>query len=57
MEGSASKGEIVFAGTIDNERIRKEVIDYLEGGFKTYRLKYLKYNMPKTIQGSKEGEN
>ena len=49
MSGTASKGEIVFAGTVDNEKIRKEVIDYLEGGINTYKLKYLKYNMPKDI--------
>ncbi len=53
MTGTASSGEIVLSGTVDNENIRKEIIDYLEGGLTTYRLKYLKYNMPKAMDGSK----
>jgi len=50
MTASATKGEIVFSGAIDNEDVRTEVIKYLEGGLTTYRLKYLKYNIPKKLK-------
>jgi len=50
MTASATKGEIVFAGAIDNETVRAEVIKYLEGGLTTYRLKYLKYDIPKELK-------
>ena len=50
MTASATKGEIVFSGAIDNEDIRAEVIKYLEGGVPTYRLKYLKYDIPKQLK-------
>jgi len=49
MISSATKGEIIFSGAIDNEDVRKEVIRYLEGGEPTYRLKYLKYNILKKL--------
>jgi len=50
MTASATKGEIVLSGAIDNEDVRTEVIRYLEGGLTTYRLKYLKYNIPKKLK-------
>ena len=50
MIASATKGEIVLSGTIDNEDVRTEVIKYLEGGLTTYRLKYLKYNISKKLK-------
>ena len=50
MTASATKGEIVFSGAIDNEDVRSEVIKYLEGGVPTYRLKYLKYDIPKQLR-------
>jgi ABC-type lipoprotein export system ATPase subunit len=50
MTASATKGEIVLSGAIDNEDVRSEVIKYLEGGLTTYRLKYLKYNIPKKLK-------
>ena len=50
MTASATKGKIVFSGAIDNEGVRSEVIKYLEGGLTTYRLKYLKYNIPKKLK-------
>jgi len=50
MTASATKGEIVFSGAIDNEDVRSEVIKYLEGGLTTYKLKYLKYNIPKKLK-------
>jgi len=50
MTASATKGEIVLSGAIDNEDVRLEVINYLEGGLTTYRLKYLKYNISKKLK-------
>lgn len=50
MTASATKGEIVLSGAIDNEDVRTEVIRYLEGGLTTYRLKYLKYNISKKLK-------
>lgn len=51
MTASSTKGEVVFSGAIDNENVRKEVIQYLEGGISTYTLKYLKYNIQKQLEG------
>lgn len=51
MTATATKGEIVFSGAIDNEEVREEVIKYLEGGLTTYRLKFLKYDIPKKLKG------
>lgn len=50
MIASATKGEVAFSGAIDNEDVRKEVIKYLEGGLTTYKLKYLKYDIPKKLK-------
>jgi len=50
MIASATKGEIILSGAIDNEDVRTEVIKYLEGGLTTYRLKYLKYNISKKLK-------
>lgn len=47
LESGATHGSIVFSGAIDTEEVRKQVIEYLEGGIPTYRSKYLKYNIPK----------
>ncbi len=50
MIASATKGEVAFPGAIDNKDVRKEVIRYLEGGSETYKLKYLKCNIPKKLK-------
>jgi len=50
MTSSATRGEVVFLGAIDNDAVREEVIKYLEGGFDTYRLKYLKYNILNNVE-------
>ncbi len=47
LEADASSGHVAFAGAIDSEPVRRQVIEYLEGGVNTYRAKYLKYNIPK----------
>jgi hypothetical protein len=47
MTANATKGEIVFSGAIDNEKVKQEVINYLEGGTPTYKLKYAKYDILK----------
>jgi PHP family Zn ribbon phosphoesterase len=46
LEADATSGRVVFSGAIDSEPVRKQVIEYLEGGVATYRAKYLKYNIP-----------
>ena len=38
------KGELLFSGSMDEKNVRKEVVEYLEGGIKPYILKMLKYN-------------
>jgi hypothetical protein len=47
MEADANAGRVVFCGAIDTEKVREQVIEYLEGGVPTYRSKYLKYNIPR----------
>ena len=43
LEANAFKGKVLFSGAIDNEEIKEEIINYLEGGKSTYNLKKLKY--------------
>jgi DNA repair ATPase RecN len=50
ITASATKGEVVFCGALDNEDVKKEVIKYLEGGMPTYRLKHLKYDISKQFK-------
>lgn len=50
MTSTAERGEVAFSGAIDNDIVREEIIKYLEGGLDTYRLKYLKYNIPRNIE-------
>jgi len=44
LESDARKGHIVYSGALENPDIHDEVINYLEGGKKTYFAKYRKYN-------------
>jgi hypothetical protein len=41
----ATKGEILFSGSMNSPDIKKEVIDYVEGGMNTYQLKKSNYNI------------
>lgn len=41
----ATKGEILFSGSMNSPHIKKEVIDYVEGGLNTYQLKKSNYNI------------
>jgi len=43
VEGNATNGNFVFAGSMDHSPVGTEVIKYLEGGPGTYRLKFEKY--------------
>jgi hypothetical protein len=43
IEGAATKGEVIFSGSMDHQPISREVLQYLEGGKETYKLKYAKY--------------
>ncbi len=51
ISASATKGEVIFCGALDNEDVKQEVIKYLEGGIPTYRLKDLKYDVSKQFKG------
>lgn len=43
VEGGASRGRVIFSGSMDHPPISDEVIKYLEGGLHTYRRKFDKY--------------
>jgi hypothetical protein len=43
LQSDASRGRIMFSGSINQPDIKREVIDYLEGGEETYEKKRLKY--------------
>ncbi|MCX6761113.1 MAG: AAA family ATPase [Candidatus Nealsonbacteria bacterium] len=43
LEPEGDKGRLLFSGAIDTEAIREQVINYLEGGTKSYDLKRKKY--------------
>ena len=49
MHTKTGKGEVVLDGCIDSEKVKEEIINYLEGGIDPYRLKYLKYNAQKKL--------
>lgn len=52
LEGSASKGRVVFSGSMDHAPVSDEVLKYLEGGKDTYKMKYLKYDAKRRIHGA-----
>lgn len=45
VQADATKGEILFSGSMNSPDIKKEVIDYVEGGMNTYQLKKSNYNI------------
>ncbi|MFA4888226.1 MAG: AAA family ATPase [Candidatus Omnitrophota bacterium] len=45
LQASANHGSILYSGSINCKEIKKEVIDYLEGGPDTYKQKRQKYNI------------
>jgi PHP family Zn ribbon phosphoesterase len=45
LEAEATKGRVVFSGSMDHDPVSDEVLRYLEGGPDTYRMKFLKYNV------------
>jgi ABC-type lipoprotein export system ATPase subunit len=45
LAADAQHGEVVLAGAIDHEDVRREVLQLLEGGTATYFLKQRKYNV------------
>jgi ABC-type enterochelin transport system ATPase subunit len=49
LEGSASRGRVAFVGSMDHEPMSREVLRYLEGGLKTYKMKFLKYGGEKQL--------
>jgi len=45
LQSDASSGKIIHSGSINIKEIKKEIIDYLEGGPNTYFNKRQKYNL------------
>lgn len=45
LESEANFGKALYSGTLSQKNIKKEVIDYLEGGKSTYYKKKEKYNL------------
>lgn len=45
LESDASRGKVVVSGSMNNPKIRENVIKYLEGGEDTYLHKRQKYNL------------
>ncbi len=43
LQASDTNGKVLYTGTLNRQEMRKEVIDYLEGGSDTYYLKRSKY--------------
>jgi PHP family Zn ribbon phosphoesterase len=54
LESDARKGRVVYSGALENPDIHDEVINYLEGGRKTYFAKYSKYNFPSEKQSPED---
>jgi hypothetical protein len=52
MEAEATRGRVVFSGSMDHSPVSDEVIKYLEGGLETYRTKYGKYRVEDRLRGS-----
>ena len=44
LEGGATHSDVLFSGSMDHSPVSQKVLDYLEGGGKTYRAKFKKYN-------------
>ena len=51
LEGSASHGEVVHIGSMDHQPVSEEVLKYLEGGPRTYDLKFAKYDREENPSG------
>ena len=45
IQADANRGSVLYSGSMNRKEIRKEVIDYLEGGPDTYKQKRQKYNI------------
>jgi predicted nucleic acid-binding Zn-ribbon protein len=45
LEATADQGKVVYSGSINRPEMKKEIIDYLEGGKQTYDQKKQKYNL------------
>jgi hypothetical protein len=45
LQADAVCGSVLYSGSINRKEIKKEVIDYLEGGPDTYKQKKQKYNI------------
>ncbi len=50
MEADATRGRVVFSGSMDHEPVGREALKYLEGGAPTYRLKFRKYRAGEIVR-------
>lgn len=51
LDGTSTQGRIVHSGSMDHEPVSEEVLKYLEGGFETYRRKFVKYRGEERFKG------
>ncbi|MCG3134365.1 MAG: hypothetical protein HMLKMBBP_01671 [Planctomycetes bacterium] len=51
LEADATRGRIVYSGSMDHEPLSKEALQYLEGGTPTYKLKFSKYRAEEFMSG------
>jgi hypothetical protein len=54
LEGGATRGRVVFSGSMDHGPVSDEVLKYLEGGPDTYRMKSLKYDVTRRLEGKQK---
>ena len=47
LEGTATKGKVLYSGSMDHNPVSEEVIKYLEGGIDSYSMKHAKYQIDK----------
>lgn len=45
LEATADRGKVMYSGSMNRRKMKDEVINYLEGGRKTYDHKRQKYNL------------
>ena len=49
MVGDASRGSVLYSGSMDHRPMDEEVLTYLEGGPETYETKFRKYNADRRL--------
>ncbi len=57
MEADATRGRVVFSGSMDHSPVSEEALRYLEGGPPTYKLKFRKFRGGDILAGVDDPEN